>query len=465
MARLENAANFGYVPLSPLATAAIPTYIGLPDLSNAERQRLCICDPCVGEGGALSAIADGLGIPKARRYACDIHAGRAQQAAAVADQVLCGDTLKSLMAAERAFACLYCNPPFDQDGAEEGGGRLEEKFFDRAVRSGRWVQSGGIVILVAPQDVFARASFLEALAACLDAISAHALPIDIRRFREVVVFGVARKRERRGEERAAEQARLARVFAGILPILAPQTEARYRLPIPEERQVVWKLAASGSAREAQQDVAVSGGAWNSTAYQQRTRAAAPIMRPLMPMKRAYIGFAIANGRLNGTTLPIGGTPHLVKGGTIEQVLTQTEEHRSEGTLSTIQRTLRQQVACITGVSLADGTVRQFVAADGLTALMRNPDTAQALTDAAVAAMPPFYTFDLEPWLERYLASIQPPLALPGYPRCVIPMQQHLVAAGIRGLNMHDPAWRRIRRAHIISATMGCGKAQPLDAPV
>jgi hypothetical protein len=458
MARLGNAANFGYVPLSPLATAAIPTYIDLPDLTDAERQRLRICDPCVGEGGALSAIADGLSIPKARRYACDIHAGRAQQAATTAGHVLCGDALKSLVAAERAFACLYCNPPFDNDGAEEGGGRLEEKFFDRAIRTGRWVQSGGIVILVAPQDIFARPSFLEDLASCLDATSAHALPSDIRHFREVVVFGVARKRERRGEERAVEHARLARMFAGVLPILAPQTEPRYRLPIPEERRVVWKLAASGSAREAQQDVAVSGGAWNSTAYQQRTRASAPVMHPLMPMKRAYIGFAIANGRLNGTTLPIGEAPHLVKGGTIEQVLTQTEEHRSEGTVSTIQRTIRQQVACITGVSLVDGAVRQFVGADGLTALMRNPDTAQAITEAAVAAMPPFYAFDMEPWLERYLASIRPPLALPGYPRCVIPMQQHLVAAGIRGLNIDDPAWRRVRRAHIISATMGCGKS-------
>src|SRR5436190_16590334 len=91
MARLENTANFGYVPLSALAAAAIPTYIGLPDLTDAERQRLRICDPCVGEGSSLRTIADGLGIPKAQRYACDIHERRAQQATDVAGHVLCGD--------------------------------------------------------------------------------------------------------------------------------------------------------------------------------------------------------------------------------------------------------------------------------------------------------------------------------------------------------------------------------------
>lgn len=458
MARLENQANFGYVPLNSDVARIIPTYLGLtPDLSERELQQVRIFDPCIGEGGALAAIAETLGIPRAQRYGCDIHAGRVEQAQAVADHVLHADALKSLVASERAFAVAYGNPPFDNDGREEGGGRLEVKFFERCIREGRWVQVGGVVVWVTPQDIFARPAFCQAIAACLDDVSAYALPDDVRHFREAVVFGVVRRRERRGDERDAEQARLAALFAGSLPLLTAQAEPRYVLPAPEGRKVVWKLAASGSGREALADIATTGGAWGSEAYLRLTQDAAPVMRPLMPMKRAYIGFAIGRGRIDGITIPIHGVPHMVKGGTMEQVITQTEERAGEGSVSTIERTIRQEVACITGVSLTDGAVRQFVGAEGLTALMADTDAARAITDAAVAAMPPFYQFDMEPWLANYLASITPPVALPGYAPGIIPMQQHLIAAGIRGLNAHDLAWRRVRKSHVYSATMGTGK--------
>jgi hypothetical protein len=458
MARLANAANLGYVPLNTAAAAAIPTYIGLPyHLSEAQRSRVRIFDPCVGEGAALDALASGLHIPKDQRYACELHEGRAEQARAIAGHVLCGDTLKSLVAAERAYLVCYANPPFDHDGQEEGGGRLEEKFFERVVRDGRYVQVGGLVIWVTPQDILARRTFCEALAASLDDITAYALPDDARHFREVVLFGVVRRRERRGEERAEAVLRLLSLFAGDLPTLAPQAQPRYVLPLPEDRKPVWKLAATGSGREALSDIAITGGAWASSAYRALTEAAAPVMRPVMPMKRAYVAFAISRGHIDGITIPIHGEPHLIKGGTMEQVLTQTEERRAEGALSTIERTIRQEVACITSVSLTSGAVRQFVGAEGLTALMADSEAAKAITDAAVAAMPPFYAFDMEPWLATYLASITPPAALPGYPRCIIPMQQQLIASGIRGLNAFDPAWRRVRASHVYSATMGTGK--------
>ena len=138
MARLSNTANFGYVPLHAAAASMIPTYIGLPDGLCAEcASRVRIFDPCVGEGAALETIASGLDIPKEQRYACELHEGRAEQARAVAAHVLWGDTLKSLVASERAYLVCYANPPFDVDGTEEGGGRLEEKFFERVVRDGR----------------------------------------------------------------------------------------------------------------------------------------------------------------------------------------------------------------------------------------------------------------------------------------------------------------------------------------
>ena len=74
MARLSNQANLGYVPLPEAAAAMIATYITLPDHAP---QHLRIFDPCAGEGRALEIICDGLSIPKAQRYGCELHDARA----------------------------------------------------------------------------------------------------------------------------------------------------------------------------------------------------------------------------------------------------------------------------------------------------------------------------------------------------------------------------------------------------
>ena len=56
-----------------------------------------------------------------------------------------GWVVKSLQAPPGFAQFCWLNGPFYSDGLEEGGGRLEPKFFRRVVEEGKWVQPGGIV--------------------------------------------------------------------------------------------------------------------------------------------------------------------------------------------------------------------------------------------------------------------------------------------------------------------------------
>lgn len=464
MARLANQANLGYVPLPEAAAALIATYIQLPD---QRREQIRICDPCAGEGRALELIGDTLGIPQAQRYGCELHDVRAVAARARIGHMVACDTLKALQASPEGFLLTYANPPFDTDGAEEGGGRLELKFLQRIVEEGDWLQRGGLMIIVTPQDILARLACISHLAKCYDDLRAYALPAEIRHFREAVVFGVARPRWRLGDERRAEERRVQALLSGDLPILAPQTHPLYKLPAPIARKkpIVWKDATRGTTTMAQREVAVHGGAWAAPAYQAATAGMRrQRLNPRFPLHPGQRVFRIAAGEINGRTITIGGVPHVIKGSTIDEVIEWSEERTTERSHVTETRTVVRKLPIITAVALdGSGAIRQFAGSEGIAKLLADPAVSQALSEAVSEAAPPTYRLDLEPWLAHMLAGIIPKKALPGYKAGVLPMQQHVIAAAVRAMTSHDAAWGRAPSSVVVAAEMGTGKAQPFDA--
>jgi len=74
--RLAAAAKCGYFPASPVAVDGIVNPLRL---AQAKRDSQYILDPCAGEGLAIKAIADGLGVPYDRTYCVELDAGRSQR--------------------------------------------------------------------------------------------------------------------------------------------------------------------------------------------------------------------------------------------------------------------------------------------------------------------------------------------------------------------------------------------------
>lgn len=455
MARLASQADLGFKPLPIEAAYNIGTFIAPCDHPQAR-----IFDPCVGEGEAIQVIARGIGIPKERRYACELHDSRATTAAERVGNLVIADTLKGLQASRHAFVVGYLNPPFDNDDKSEGGGRLETKFLYRAVEEGRWIQSGGVAVIVTPQYVMARQAFITHLARCYDDIQVFALREDIREFNEAVAFGVVREKFRTSGERRDEEERLAALLAGDLPVLVPQDVPHYRLPEPEARKkgVIWKDSTRGTPTMALQEVCTHGGAWNGDAYRQATAALRQRQRlnPKFPLHPGQRVFRIAAGEVNGRILEFDGQSWTIKGSTIEQIHQDITSSTAENSRVTKSMVIKRKVPVITAVN-TDGLIRQYIGAEGIGKLLSDSAVSAALSEAVTEAAPPTYQMDMEPWLEELLGSITPKKALPGYEPGLLPMQKHVISAAYRALTTHDPVWGRTPNSVVIAAEMGCGK--------
>jgi hypothetical protein len=451
--RLSATANLGFVPLPDPVIPLLASYVAAPHGGR-------IMDPCAGEGVALGMLAAALGLPASSRYANELHDGRAAACRAHAAHVVSCDALKSLQGARRMVQLAYLNPPFGHDGAEEGGGRLEPKFFRRLIEDATLLQEDGIAIYVTPQDILARPEAVTHLARCFDDITLVRLPDDLRQYREAIMLGVYRARFRSGAEARAEAQQLQAQLSGDLPVITFQSAPRYTLPMPVKlRKLLWQDASRGTPTMSQQDVIQHGCAWRSKKYRQAARVERTQLRPMFPLHKPQAALRIAAGAINGMTVAIGGVPQTIKGSTkIETLETVEEIHDGDKTITETHRIERRVPHIVTMDET--GSIRRFVGDKGLAALMHNDGTADALLHAVEESAPPIYQLDMEPEVQALLAGLKPASGrhLPGYAPGLLPMQQHLVAALYRRLTTPDAGWHGATpTAAIAAAEMGVGK--------
>ena len=280
MTRLSMEANFQYVPLAPELVGLIASFVA-PAPPTAR-----MVDICAGTGAAAAGMATALRIDRDRLYLNELAEGRAAQCHTVSDHVLSADAIRALHATAGMFQVAWTNPPFGQQPKEQGGGRYEPLFFKRIVEEGRWLQPGGLHLMLAPQDVWlSNRATLNHLARCYDQITILALPAQHRHYREALVIGVVRRIERQGQELQARARQIAEKLAQELPILTTQSEPRYHIhaPVQLQKAPVWRDADAATPEQAQADVVGNGGAWNSRSYQSRLQAARQDRRRIRPL--------------------------------------------------------------------------------------------------------------------------------------------------------------------------------------
>jgi Uncharacterised methyltransferase family (DUF6094) len=176
-------------------------YFPLP-LDEARRIKACLrfpaspfsaIDPCIGDGAALLAITRET---CARRYGVELDAYRAEQAAAVVDEVVHGDCLEVHCPVE-SFGLALLNPPYDWTAGEVRSERTERVFLAHTYR---WLKVGGILALVVPAAHVRECA--EILASQFKAIRIFRLTDpDSVRYRQVVVFAARRSRRERDQLR------------------------------------------------------------------------------------------------------------------------------------------------------------------------------------------------------------------------------------------------------------------------
>ena len=456
MARLSAQAELGFVPTPVEIEDVLLSYVAAPDHFAGR-----IVDPCAGKGVMIGAWAGSFGLAKHDVYVNELHDGRAAACAEHSAHVLACDALKSLQGTPGFAQFCFLNPPFDWEGSEEGGGRLEPKFFRRVVEEGKWVQPGGIVALDSPQDVIARQECRNHIARCYDDVTIWAVPAAHRHYREVIVFGVVRDTWRVGREQKDEAERLKGLLEGELPILTLQAEPRYVLPVPKAiKKITWRDASRGNTVIAQRDVVQGGGAWASKRYRTAARAmdgATPA--PLFPLTKGQAALRIADGLINGETVELHGTLVEIKGSTVEEEHTWVEEKETDKAHIVETHKIVRRAPHVTTID-GEGRIGRYVGDKGIAKLMEAPGAAEVLLGAVKRKAPPLYQLDMTPDVSTVLTAIKPTSgrALPGYKPGLLAMQKHVVAAAHRALTTYNSSHDRVPNSVIINAEMGTGKS-------
>ena len=290
LARLESRLKLGYFPLNAVEAHRIRAWLRFPADASA-----VALDPCAGTGKALAVITDGVNVI---RHGIELDSFRAEKAQATLDHVVQGDCFDVHCAVE-SYGLLLLNPPYDFECSEGHNERTERLFLEHCFR---WLQPGGVLVLVIPAQRVGTCS--QVLAAHFREISISRLTEpDSARYQQVVVFGIRRTRQERDRLKDIEVGRergrlwqLANKYQDLPPLDNASDGARiYAVPPGKPAQLVYR----GLPLDVVEDILP-----RSAAYRQAGRIlfaprTAVTGRPLTPLHAGHVAILAVSGSLDG----------------------------------------------------------------------------------------------------------------------------------------------------------------------
>jgi SAM-dependent methyltransferase len=290
LARLESRLKLGYFPLNAVEAHRILAWLRFP----ADASAIAL-DPCAGTGKALTLITDGANVI---RHGIELDSFRAEKAQATLDHVVQGDCFDVHCAVE-SYGLLLLNPPYDFECSEGHNERTERLFLEQCFR---WLQPGGVLVLVIPA---------QRVGACSQVLAAHFREISIRRltepdssrYQQVVVFGIRRTGQERDRVKDIEVGRergrlwqIANKYQDLPPLDNASDGSRvYTVPPGKSAQLVYR----GLPLDLVEDILP-----RSAAYRQAGRIlfaprTAVTGKPLTPLHAGHVAILAVSGSLDG----------------------------------------------------------------------------------------------------------------------------------------------------------------------
>jgi hypothetical protein len=344
MARPESVAVAGYYPTPPHILPRIAALIA--PKTEGDRGHAAFCDPCAGEGVAISTLAESLGFTSADFFTCEMEANRHETLRRKvgshylnATRAVHGDAFRiSFDRKDKAgVSMLFLNPPYDIDRVH---GRLEQRFLDRFLPA---LKVDGILAFLVPfYALKASASYLAK--ECSDLHCFRFPQGDFETFKQVVLLA------KKGEglfDPDPKVLELVNAWAadpsGLPELPAPGSQPLFDLPLQEymEGLAEWRLrpidltSLLAKSKPWQQTMRGGGlmpvpGIIPDTPVQDLLLRQYPLATPPRP---AHIAAGIASGLFNGAKLDPsikGLPPLLVKGVFDKEYRTVEEKHNKEG---------------------------------------------------------------------------------------------------------------------------------------
>lgn len=330
--------KLGYFPLSLAEAERIRRFLVFSGEDTS------VLDPCAGTGAAFARVTSDA---KAERFAVELDAYRAEEAAKTVDHVTHGNCFDVHCVVE-SFSLLFLNPPYDHEISENRNARMERLFLEHAYR---WLRPTGVLVLVIPGN---------RLSECVDVLAIHFRDKAIYRLSEpeavrysqIVLFGVRRTRREREQLKDWDVQRAKTRLTGFarnhdkLPVLPDQADRQFAIPPSGPAQLVHR----GLPLNALEDLLPA-----SVAYRQAGRILfAPEIRatgrPLTPLHGGHVGLLTTSGLLNGI-FGEGPDLHVARWESVK--VTDRFEETDENEVTTI-RERERFTQCLTLV-YADGT--------------------------------------------------------------------------------------------------------------
>jgi len=320
--RLMNNVKMGYYPTESKHIEHIMRGIKFP-----ERVTANLLDPCCGCGLALRTLAHDR---NCQTYGIELDRHRAEEALTRLNRVGFGSYFHSRVSHE-AFHLMLLNPPYLSVMKEGGGNTRAEKRF--LVDSICHLMYGGLLLYIIPYYRLT-ADICRVLCDNFDDLTVWKFTGgEFKRFRQIAVMGIRRKR-RDGSEFA--QSLASRAFEpDRIPELTALPENRYMLPAAAKKVEIFKGAEFNIAELAEQ--LKKSDSFSKLFEKNKTDSS--MKRPLLPLNIGQIGLIGGSGLING--LVECGTPHIIKGRIIKENNIRAEENtnsRGEVTSTTLFET-------------------------------------------------------------------------------------------------------------------------------
>ena len=288
LSRIQSRLKLGYFPLNLAEAGRIRAFLSFPADACATD-----LDPCAGTGKALVAITEGANV---LRYGIELDSFRAEEAKTVLDHVVQGNCFDVHCAIE-SFGLLFLNPPYDFECSEGYSERTERLFIEHSFR---WLQLGGVLVMVIPA---------QRVAACSQVLAVHFRDIaiyrltepDSERYKQVVLFGIRRTRQERERVKDAEVSRekgrlwqLASKQQDLPPLLS-KPDRVYAVPPGKPAQLVYR----GLQLDTIEDLLPGSAAYRQAGrilFAPRTSLTG---RPLTPLHAGHVAILAVSGGLDG----------------------------------------------------------------------------------------------------------------------------------------------------------------------
>ncbi len=334
-----NTDRLGYFRTDDDTLAAIASLIN--NHIETSDEVLQLFDPCVGEGLALSQLANELPVAT-ETWGVEIDRDRFLAAADRIDHCLHADGLaETYMSKSWADVCLF-NPPYGDSkimsGGKEQTSRLEVDFWERhAVRVAR----GGLMIAVLPTGLFKRSQGLaRAMSFFFAGEDVSIFKASTDKYRQIVIIG-RRRRDTDADQNVSLRKTLTQIGDGEYepPVITKGGQPCAELHKVGQRPDAFKshiITVDMAAVAARQEPA---NCLDEITKDFQAGRGTNACRTIMPLRQGHIPQFLAAGRLDGHVYESG--QHLLVKGSVKRVAMTTEdETTSEGETSETTKTTK-----------------------------------------------------------------------------------------------------------------------------